>query len=85
MDNSGNNSNSGNTGNTGNSWSPKNKIISVVFTCVILALVIYFLMVVSKDYSKYTENNPYLIRGTKIATVYIIVLESSTSLSLMLS
>lgn len=70
MDNSSNNSNSG---NTGNSWSPQNKIISIVFTCVILALVIYFLVVVSKDYSKYTENNPYLVRGTKIAKTPLIV------------
>ena len=45
-----------NVGNTGNEWNKKNKIISVVFGAVILAIIIYFLVMVSLDYSNYQLN-----------------------------
>jgi hypothetical protein len=63
----------GNSGNSGNNWGKSNKIISIVFTGIIFALIIYFLVIVSKDYTKYSKNNPYLIRGTKIGKTGLVV------------
>ena len=58
---------SSNPGNTGNEWNKKNKIISIVFAAVILAIIIYFLVMVSLDYSNYNKRSPYLLNGTKLA------------------
>ena len=55
------------TGNVGNNWDKKNKIISIIFGAIIFAVIIYFLVVVSRDYSKYNDKSPYLLQGTKIA------------------
>ena len=55
------------SGNMGMMWTGKNRIISLIFVAVILALIIYFLVMVSRDYTNYTNNSPYLLMGTKIA------------------
>lgn len=57
------------TGNTGSTWNRKNKTITIIFTCVIMALVIYFLVIIGRDYSNYNQNSPYLFQGTKIAKI----------------
>ena len=58
-----------NSGNMANTWDKKNIIITAVFTAIILAFIIYFLVTVSRDYQKYNENSPYLLQGTKLGKV----------------
>ena len=62
-------------------WGSRTKKISISLAVVSLIFIIYFIVVVSKDYSTYKDTNPYLVLGTKIAKTQLIIPGSKIQLS----
>jgi len=54
-------------------WAKRTQKLSIGLAIVSLVFIIYFLVVVSNDYTKYKDTNPYLVLGTKIAKTQMII------------